>query len=387
METGENSNDNNRERTLEGSISNVPMKRFKVMSTEDQFKWLLPEEMAEYVNDHFQTFLPEKGVHDSILMENPIQSNVDQQQTVDDFIVPLMSKNETAVDLSLEKVQQKIVNVMGPLATIWKALEDVKNDPTLTLSLEEVATNMDKTVLLLGQAFQAATCHHRFNALSSVMKDHRKLKETLKEKADLLSGEHRMLFGDKFQHYITETVKTRQKSEELFKSMSKGKSQPFRQGPPPQKSSSGGRRISFSRRPGPDSRVAPNSSFPRQGSSGRKFSEKGTFLQHASRIDPTGEGTFCSRRVIFIRGTGKSEVGRQIKTFFQELEETDWGQKNFGNCAGLQNPISHGSNPGQGSSQSKNEYRSIHFSESRNRKHVAERCHSESATCFRRVFK
>ena len=55
METGENSNDNNRERTLERSISNVPMKRFK-----DQFKWLLPEEMTEYVNNHFRKFLPEK---------------------------------------------------------------------------------------------------------------------------------------------------------------------------------------------------------------------------------------------------------------------------------------------------------------------------------------
>ena len=169
--------------------------------------------------------------------------------------------------------------------------------------------------------------------------------------------------------------------------MSKGKSQPFRQGPPPPKSSSGRRRISFSRRPGPDRRVAPNNSFPRQGSSGKKFPEKRTFLQHASTIDPTGEDTFCSRRVIFIRDTAKSEVVRQIKTFFKELEETDWGQKIFGNCAGLQNLISHGPNPGQGSSQSKNEFRSIHFSQSRNRKHLAERCHSESATCFRRVFK
>ena len=61
------------------------------------------------------------------------------------------------------------------------------------------------------------TYHRRFNALFSVMKGHKKLKETLKEKADLLSEEHRMLFGDKFQHYITETVKTRQKSKELFK--------------------------------------------------------------------------------------------------------------------------------------------------------------------------
>ena len=90
---------------------------------------------------------------------------------------------------------------------------------------------------------------------------------------------------------------------------------------------------------------------------------------------------------LFSSDTAKSEVGRQFKTFFKELEETDWGQKKYGNCAGLQNPISHGSNPGQGSSQSKNEYRSIYFSESRNRKPVAEKCHSESATCFRKVFK
>ena len=55
-ETGEN--DNNRKRTFEDSASNVPRKQFKVMSTEEQFKWLLPEEMTEYMNDHFQPFLP-----------------------------------------------------------------------------------------------------------------------------------------------------------------------------------------------------------------------------------------------------------------------------------------------------------------------------------------
>ena len=166
--------------------------------------------------------------------------------------------------------------------------------------------------------------------------------------------------------------------------MGKGESKPFRQGPPPQKSSSGGRRISFSRRPGPDSRVAPNSSFPREGPLGKKFSEKGTFLQHASRIDPTREHTFCSRGVIFIRDR---QLAGRSKHFLKNWKKLTGYKKKFENCAGLQNPISHGSNPGQGSSQSKNEYRSVHFSESRNRKHVAERCHSESATCFRRVFK
>ena len=53
----------------------------------------------------------------------------------------------------------------------------------------------------------------------------------------------------------------------------------------------------------------------------------------------------------------------------------------------LKNWKKRGSNPGQGFSHSENEYRSIRFSEPINRKHVAERCHSESVTCFRRVFK
>ena len=106
--------------------------------------------MTEHVNDHFQTFFSEKRVHDSILMENPIPPNDDQLQMVHDFIMPLMSKNETAVELSLKKVQQKVVNVMGPFARVWKAPEDVKNDPTLTLSLEEVATNMNYVAFGVG---------------------------------------------------------------------------------------------------------------------------------------------------------------------------------------------------------------------------------------------
>ena len=78
------------------------------MSTEGQFKWLLPEEMAEYVNDHFQKFLPENEVHDSVLMENPVLSNVDQPQTVDDFIVPLKSKMKPQLTFHLRKYNKKL---------------------------------------------------------------------------------------------------------------------------------------------------------------------------------------------------------------------------------------------------------------------------------------
>ena len=47
-------------------------------------------------------------MHDSIPMENLIPSNFDQPQAVGDFIISLITRNEPAVDLSLEKVQQKM---------------------------------------------------------------------------------------------------------------------------------------------------------------------------------------------------------------------------------------------------------------------------------------
>ena len=100
----------------------------------------------------------------------------------------------------------------------------------------------------------------------------------------MFSGQHRMLFGDKFQNYITKTVKTRQNSEELFKSMNKGKSQAFRQDHPPQKNSSGYSRINYLRRPGPDSKVAQIISR-RRGTSGKSALEKRKVSPTCFRID------------------------------------------------------------------------------------------------------
>lgn len=109
----------------------------------------------------------------------------------------------------------------------------------------------------------------------------------MKEQADLFSGEHGMLFGDKFQNFVVKMVKTRQNSEDLFKSMNKGKLQPLHHDPFSQKIiSDGGEgcRTSFFllRRPDPDNGVA-STSCHRQGSSGKNSLQKLPFLQHTSR--------------------------------------------------------------------------------------------------------
>lgn len=64
------------------------------------------------------------------------------------------------------------------------------------------------------------------------MKDQKKLKETLREKSELLSTEHRMLFRGKFQNFVTDNVKSKQNSAETFQSINRGKNhQLFSEGP------------------------------------------------------------------------------------------------------------------------------------------------------------
>ena len=73
-------------------------------------------EMAVYINLHCQTFLPKRDGFKSIMFENPVPSNVHTPQVMDDFITPLMSKAETSTDFSVKKIQQEIVNMVGPLS-------------------------------------------------------------------------------------------------------------------------------------------------------------------------------------------------------------------------------------------------------------------------------
>ena len=87
------------------------MKRFRVISSEDQFKWSLPGDMEDYVNTYCQKFILDKDINEIILLNNPVPSNIDVPQSIHDFILPIMDRSEVAVDLSLTKIQQKVINV------------------------------------------------------------------------------------------------------------------------------------------------------------------------------------------------------------------------------------------------------------------------------------
>ena len=167
-------------------LTDVPRKRFKVVSYADSFKWALPESRAQYVNEHMCKYIPDRDLIENVLLENPVPTNVKGAQKLDPFLSPLL--NEERLDMSLEKLQQRTINVLGPLTKVWDCLDSANNcsDEEININLPEITEDLEKAILLLGQANNAIAYQRRLFVLNSITKDAKKGKIQLKEIADML---------------------------------------------------------------------------------------------------------------------------------------------------------------------------------------------------------
>ena len=91
---------------------------------------------------------------------------------------------------------------MGPLSRLWKGLEDVRNESseTVEVPVDTFATLTEQTTLLLGQASLSVSYPRCLTILKTLLKDPRKAKALLKEKAALLKEDNGHLFGKNFVH-------------------------------------------------------------------------------------------------------------------------------------------------------------------------------------------
>ena len=71
----------------------------------------------------------------------------------------------------MEKLQQKTVDVMGPLSKLWNILEAAKaaEEDAVQISINDLLDYVEQTVLLMRQSSNAITYHRKLNVLSSVM--------------------------------------------------------------------------------------------------------------------------------------------------------------------------------------------------------------------------
>ena len=96
--------------------------------------------------------------------------------------------------------------------------EDIKNAPddTVLVPVEDHIKLIEQTVLLLGQAWNSILYSRRLQILKSLIKDPKKAKNILKQKADLLQNSDQNLFGQKFRSHVVETERSKKRTLEVF---------------------------------------------------------------------------------------------------------------------------------------------------------------------------
>ena len=198
-------------------------KRFKVTVEGEDSKWSLPTSLEEYLKENFEKFIPEKNIKESILAHHPKPENMVPGRKLDCYLQDLLKdkkkSQELAIDATLEKIQSKTDDIMGPLSRLWTSVNNVvtggTEDEDNRLHVEEALKLIEQTILLIGQSHNTILYERRKNVLSAILPNHQ-VAATLREKADLLSKDDQYLFGKEFQDHVLETSKARKKSLEAF---------------------------------------------------------------------------------------------------------------------------------------------------------------------------
>ena len=169
-ETGENlvslSNSNKRSMTLVDTEDNSagedyfpPLKRFKTCRSQSQYEWSLSEDMLSYILKQFYNFIPYAELEDSILKYNSIPSNVLPTAPLDEFLRGVLEENYKYVEMQEDKLlqvmQQKLLNVLGPLSIIWQKIEDSTQCKTGRVEIDLCGFKelTEQSVMMLGQVF------------------------------------------------------------------------------------------------------------------------------------------------------------------------------------------------------------------------------------------
>ena len=203
-----------------------PMKRFKVITEEEKSKYKLPHSVADYINEHFEKYIPNKELKDAILVDNPVPENLDPVKKLDDFARSILKDSRHSkianeivnMDNVLEKVQKKIRDIMGPLSRMMDMIESAtgSEEDKVTVSLFELKEYMEQTAVLVGQSSNTVSNHRRYNVLNGLMGSTTQAKELLREKTDLLQKHDTQLFGKKFRKHIVDVTKSKKTTIEAF---------------------------------------------------------------------------------------------------------------------------------------------------------------------------
>ena len=234
--------------------------------------------MIEYTTKRFTQYVSEKKVKELILDNYPVPQDVPGLEipTVDDYIPELFLARKADygkhVDDTWQRVQGRVVDVMGPLSKLWSILDSVRADEGAAgeIDLFECLDLVEKAITILGQAKIKINYQRQENILYRFTKDQKKAKQLHKQwdVADMKS--HGKLFGKQFYKKLKKSANVRKSSKEISSQFGEGKkqkqyknnyqnnkfggskpqgaNQPFQTGPPSNSGGGGGRKVQVFKR-------------------------------------------------------------------------------------------------------------------------------------------
>ena len=133
-----------------------PVKRFKAVAADTVSDWDIDIEMLEYVNSQFFTHVNEQALKDCIIKPRPVPSNVPKpsDSNLDDFLRDLLIEkrhnNEIQTGRTLLLIQKKVMQIMGPLSSLWQTLNESLNssESHLEISIEQLNEEVEKVLTL-----------------------------------------------------------------------------------------------------------------------------------------------------------------------------------------------------------------------------------------------
>lgn len=105
---------------------------------------------------------------------------------------------------------------MDRLLALWMSSKGIKTifEETVSVPVDDFFILVEKTIMLLGQASNVISYQRRFSILFNLIKNARKAKSFLKDKATLIQKHDGNLFGKKF---LVNILKLRSQRKKLWK--------------------------------------------------------------------------------------------------------------------------------------------------------------------------
>lgn len=142
-----------KKRQRNASISSTSTKQnkkynlFEATSEKDRRQWDLPQELADYFNTNARKFIADKDIQETIIDDFPVPKNIDNGPVMDDFMTSMLSSSSGGhmakeKDRDLCGIHSKIRYAMGPLAVVWKDIEQFRNgESTEPVDVDSYAEN------------------------------------------------------------------------------------------------------------------------------------------------------------------------------------------------------------------------------------------------------